>query len=166
MHQARRAQRHGQPARLRRSGRPHAQQHESRLPTAAIVANPGFMPPARRSMTGQGPKDRAAQATWRDASRERDSRACRSVRVAEFTLPQLSGSIPSLAFGGSKDRRAEEGILHCAGHAQIERTACTAQVMRRLSGLPSSCRICRVYALTPCPSLTPPYRTVSTWPGR
>lgn len=41
VHQARGAQRHGQPARLRRSVRPDAQQHESRLPTAAIVANPG-----------------------------------------------------------------------------------------------------------------------------
>lgn len=75
----------------------------------------------------------------------------RSVRAAESTLPQLSGSIPSLAFGGSKDLRAEEGILHCAGHAQ-------------LSGLLSSCRSAGCTRSPYALRLTPPYRTVSTWP--
>lgn len=70
--------------------------------------------PSRYDIGVEGVLDRAGTSGFERVGPIRPVSGSRSVRVAEFTLPQLSGSIPSLAFGGSKDLRAEEGILHCA----------------------------------------------------
>ena len=47
----------------------------------------------------------------------------RTFLFAKFALPLLSGSFPPLPFGRAEDGRAEQGVLHGVGHAQVERAA-------------------------------------------
>jgi hypothetical protein len=59
-----------------------------------------------------------------------------------FSYPPSSRCRCSLA----ASHRCRSGVPKMGGP---NRASCTGRVMRRLSGLPLSCRICRVYALTP-----------------